>query len=235
MISNFDDLKTQVIVRGGIDTTSAYWTDDILNDWIQSATRWATAYKKWPMTNGRVSTTWAGVEEIAFEGYSADSLRFVQIGGNKLQKLNFEDYQIMKEFENNSQQRYYTSFGRLLMVNPSVDLSGTLTAYGQYTPADLDVTDLTSRTIFSDGDEDGNEAIVEEVLAYMNTREKKEQEALVHHQKASQILDSLWERVNDERYAAQPHRARGGMWQRFNVTAGGMSDEIVKRDQFPFG
>lgn len=236
MITTFGDIRDDVIKKLGISTTDAFYTEALLNNWCKQGIRWATAFKKWPFTEGRVSTTFvAGTEEWSFEGYKADSFRIMQIGGKRLEKLNFEDYQISKEEQPSATDRVFSDFGRLVFINPSIDLSGTLTAYGQYNPADIDVTDLTATTPFSNGDDEGNEAIVEEILSYANTREKKEKEAGYHHGRAVQILNGVWERVADEQFNYKTSRARGGMFQRFNVLAGGFRDDLIKRDQFPFG
>lgn len=235
MITTFGDIKNEVIQRLGVATTEAFYTDDVLNDWCQAATRWATSFKKWPVTEGRVSTTYvAGTEEWSFEGYKADSIRMLQIGGKRLDKLNFEDYQIFREEDSSGADRVFSDFGRLVFVNPNVDLSGTLTAYGQYTPADIDVTDLNAQTVFSGGDDEGNEAIVEEVISYAKTREQESDTAALHHNKAMQILNSLWARVGDEQYNYKTHRTRGGMWKRVNVIDSGVEDDKINRDQFLF-
>jgi len=96
MIANFGDIKNDVIRKLGISTTAAFYTDTILNEWIQQGVRWGTSYKKWPFTEGRISTTYAATEEWSFEGIKADSIRLLQVGGKRFQKLNFEDYQIFK-------------------------------------------------------------------------------------------------------------------------------------------
>ena len=234
MLTNFGDIKTDVIVKLGISTTSAYYTDAILNSWIQQGTRWASSFKKWPFTEGRISTTFTGTEEWSFESYKADSFRLMQIGGKRLNKLNFEDYQIFREEDESGSDRVYSDFGRLVFINPNIDLSGTLTAWGQYQPADIDITDLTATTVFSNGDEEGNEAIVEEVLSFANIRERKEGEANAHHVKATQILDGVYKKVADEQFQYQTHRTRGGMWKRINVIDGGVEDDKIQRDQFLF-
>jgi len=233
MLKTSSEIKNDVIQKLGISTTAAFYTDAILNDWIKQATRWATAYKKWPFTEGRVSTTFTGVEEWSFEGYKADSFRIMQIGGKRLEKLTFDDYQIFREEDSGANDRVFTDYGRLVFINPNIDLSGTLTAYGQYTPVDIDLTDATSTTVFSDGDEEGNEAIVEEVIAFANTREKKENESNFHHTRAVQILDSLYKKVADEQFNYKTHRTRGGMWRRIDV----INDSDISdnnEDQFYF-
>lgn len=228
-------MKTGVIVKLNINTTSAYFTDTILNTWIVDAYKWASGYKPWPFTEGRVQTTYTSTEEWTFEGYRSDSFRMIQVGGKRFDKLNFEDYQIYREDDDQGQDKVFTDFGRIVFVNPNAGVSGTLVAWGQYVPADIDTTDLTATTVFSEGEQEGNNAIVEEVLCYSKLREKNLKDADYHHALAKSILDRIWDRVGDEQYAYKPHRSRGGMFKRFNVVQGGLNDELVKRDQFPFG
>lgn len=237
MLKTYSDIRTDVIVKLGISTTSAYYTQEIIDDWIQQSTRWASSAKKWPFTEGKVSTTFAAGggdagDEYYFEGYKADAFRMVQIGGKRLRKLNFEDYQIMREEQPDSNDRVYSDYARTVYINPQIDLSGTLTAWGQYQPLDIDVTDENSVTLFSAGDEEGNEAIVEKVLYFANVREKKNNVALAHHQRAMEILDSLEAKVFDEQYQYQTHPSRGGIFGRIDVIDGFLEDEVYRRDQF---
>ena len=236
MLTTFSDIRNDFIRKAGIQTTAAGYTDAIIGGWAQQAARFATSYKKWPHTEGRISTTFAsGAEEFLFEGYKADTFRMLIIGGKRLQKLNFEDYMIMKEENPTATDRVYSDFGRLVYVNPLVDASGTLTAYGQYTPVDIDTTDESSTTVFSNVDEEANGAIVDEMLSYKMSREQKDKEAQFYHERAVATLDSLWSRLEAEQYAYQTHRTRGGWFKRMNILGGAVQDELIRRDQFPFG
>ena len=233
MLTNFNDIKTDIIVKLDIATTSAYYTDTILNNWIQQAERWATAYKKWPMTEGRLSTTYTSAsEEWNFEGIKADAVRMLQIGGKRFEKLNFEDYQIFREEQPDDTDRVFSDYGNTLFVTPKSGLTGTMTIYAQYAPVPIDVTDLTAETIFSNGNEEGNEAIVEEVLSYAHTREKREDKDNYHHQRATQILDALFDTIANEQYNYKTHKSRGGMFERVDVVEGSLYDELFKRNQF---
>lgn len=235
MLTTFGDIKSDVIRKLGIATTDTNYSDAIINGWIQGATRWVTSFNKWPHTEGRVSTTFVGgQEEWQFEGYKADTFRLMQIGGKRLTKLNFEDYQIFREEDSSGSDRVSSDFGRLVYINPNIDLSGTLTAYGQYVPVDIDVTDLTATTVFSGRDEEANEAIVQEVISYAKTRDQQDEEAEFYHKRAVAILDGLWNRISDEAYGYMTHRTRGGMWKRINVIDSGVEDDKIKRDQFLF-
>ena len=233
MLNNLGDIKNDVLVQLNASTTIAFYTDDILNDWTDKAHKWSAGFKKWPYTEGRISTTWTGSEESAYpEGWRADSIRVLQLGGKRLQKLNFEDYQIFREEQPDSDDRVFTDFGKVYFINPQVDSSGTTTAWGQFVPAGLDGTDPTVLTVFSGNDESGNEAIVQEVLSYAKTREKKIQEAILHHQRAMQILEEMWTKIKEEQFAYQTHHIRGGMWKRMDILEGVAEDELFRRDQF---
>ncbi len=76
-----NEIKTDIIVQGGISTSVGFFTDTILNTWIDKAHKWAAGYKKWPFTEGRVSTTYvadASTDEVGFtypEGWKPDSIR----------------------------------------------------------------------------------------------------------------------------------------------------------------
>lgn len=230
MLLTFADIQKDVVDKMGISTTTAYYTDALLGRWIQQAHRWATSYRKWPMTEGRISTTFTGAEEWSFEGIKGDSVRMLLIDGKRHKKLNYEDYLIMREEKPNGNDRVFSDFGRLVVVNPYTDASGTMVAYAQYAPTDIDITDHTATTVFSNGDEEGNEAIVEKVLEFAYTKEKKEKDAAVHGAKAVNILESLWKKYADEQYTNQTHPSRDGMFERIDVLGGGFNSNDT--DQF---
>lgn len=235
MLNNVGDIITEVLVRNNRTTVDSFVTDTMLQDWTRMSHLWASSYHKWPFTEGRISTTYTtgggeGSDEWFFEGYKADSLRMLLIGGKRLNKLNFEDYQIMREESPEGDDRAFSDFGRTVYINPRADVSGTLVAYLQYTPI-LDPTDLTATTIFSGFDEEGNEAIVEKITGYLKRREHLPQEAELHDQRAAVKLEEIWKRVQDEQYAYKTHPERGGMFERFDVLDGRPTDEF-KRNQF---
>ena len=217
-----DEIFNEVLVRNNRTTTDGFVTNAMLEDWYTEAHVWASAYKKWPFTEGRVSTTFttgtgSDGDEWEFEGYKADSFRIVTVGGKRLTKLNFKDYLIMREETPDSTDRVCSDFGRVIKINPNADVSGTIVAYGQYMPV-IDITDETSKTIFSDYDEEGNESIVEKMSTYLKRREHLFSEAEAHDQRAAQKLEEVWKRCQDEQYAYQTHPDREGIFKWFPVT-----------------
>lgn len=223
-----DDIFTQVLVRNNRTTTDSFITDTILKAWFKDAHEWASSHRKWPFTEGRASTTWATEETPVFEGWKSDSTRFIQVGGYRYQKLNFEDYQIFREEQPNSDERVFSDFARTYFINPN-STAGTLVAYGQYTPY-IDVTDETGITIFSDFDEEGNEAIVEKMTSYLKRREHLAEEAELHDNRAVAKLEAVWDKISKEQFAY--HSNDRGMFKRLDVLGGNYYDDLIKRDQF---
>ena len=224
------EIMTEVLVRNNRTTTDGFITDTMLMDWLREAHTWATSYKKWPFTEGRITTTYSSSsEEITFEGLKADTIRFAQIGGKRLQKINFEDYQIFREEQPEASDRVFSDYGRIVFVNPNVDATGTLVVYGQYQPV-IDPTDLTIETSFSSWDAEGNEALVEKMTSYLKRREHVPDEAELHDQRASAKLEEIYNRIGQEQFAY--HDKGEGMWKRVDVIGGVFEDELFKRDQF---
>lgn len=234
MLNNVGDLITEVLVRNNRTTTDSFITDAMLQDWVRQAHKWASAYHKWPFTEVRDNTLTYSTEEVPYSSfnvdYKADSIRILQIGDKRLKKLNFEDYLTFKEEEPSSDDRVFSDFGRILYIHAG-DLTGTITAWGQY-DVKIDPTDYTATTIFSDYDEEGNEAIIEKASSYLKRREHMVEEAELHDQRALAKLEEIWKRILDEQYKYQTHPAAGGQFERLDVVNGGFKDELFNRDQF---
>lgn len=225
-----NDIITEVLVRNNRSTTDGFITDTTIQGWLKDAHVWASAQQKWPMTEGRVSTTYTTQEEWSFEGYRADSFEFVTVGGDLFQKINFRDYIQMKDDTPSNTDKVYTDYGRTIFINVNSGSSGTLTAYGQYLPL-LDVTDLTAKTIFSDWDDEGNEALVEKMSSYLKRKEHLAEESELHDKRATEKLGEVASRIAKEQSNYQV-RNGDGMFKRFDAVNGGFREDIFKRDQF---
>ncbi len=233
------NIKNDFLVQNQSSTSVAFYTDTILNDWADKAHKYSAGYKKWAMTEGRVSTTFASLYTNEdgyltgdyFEGWKPDSIRLLTIGAKEVAKKNFYSFRRFLEDNTSSTERIYSDFGRQYFVNPTIDLSGTVTAWGQFTPATLDGTVADALTIFSDVADEGNEALVELMQSYAKKREKKVNESIAHLKEANRILDELWIRLQDEQFEYQQTRD-DGMFKRMDLLKGALRDDIFKRDQF---
>lgn len=224
-----DDIFTEVLARNNRTTTDGFITDAFLKGWYREANVWANAYKKWPFTEGKASTTYTTsiTDELGnvvvpyFEGWKADSVRYLTIGGKRMKKLEFNSF--LRFLEDNSlnyannNARIYSDYARQLYVNVGADVSGTLTAYGQYMPI-VDVTDETGITLFSDYDQEGNEAIVEKMSSYLKRREHLLDEAELHDKRAAAKLEEVYARIGDEQYGYQTKDQ--SMFDHFDVVRG---------------
>lgn len=232
------DLKYAFLVRNGMDTTAAYYTDTILNKMADDAHQWAAGLYKWPVTEGRVSTTMASLytDEDGYlvgvypEGWKPDTIRQLRIGGKKADKKNFAQFQDFLENNPQSNKRIFSDFGLRYYVNPNIDLSGTVTVWGQYAPASLGGDD-TAVTVFSDFNQDANEAIVEKMLEFGMQKEKKTPEAKIFETASLNRLAAIWKHITDEQFAYQTTEGEG-MFKRINVERGAIRDDLFKRDQF---
>ncbi len=225
-LKNESDIIKAVLSRNNRTTTDGFFDDSTLQGWFADAHIYGASYKKWPMTEGRVSTTWVATEEWSIEGYKANSIRIITVGGYALTKLNFEDYLKYREVEPSGADRVFTDHGKILFINPNLNVSGTMVAWGQYQPY-TDVTDLTVKTIFTDYDDEGNEAIVEKMSAYMKRMEHEQNDAELHDKRADALLEKVWARVLAEQYKYKTHPDSGGMFGRIDVLGGQqVSDEL---------
>lgn len=219
-----DDIFKELLVRNNLTTTDTFITDTILQKWYSQANIWATSFHKWPFTEGKASTTYTTAITDDFgnaiiqypEGWKADSIRILTIGAKRMQKLEFNSF--LRYIENNGVQgannnnsRIYSDYARQIYVNTGADVSGTLVAYGQYQPA-IDVTDENGLSVFSDYDEEGNEAILWKMTAYLHSREQESpvlirgkpvSQAIIAEQNAINILDGIWKRIGDEQFNYQ--------------------------------
>lgn len=241
------DIITEVLVRNNRSTTDGFVTDVMLQGWLKDAHMWATSYHKWPATEGRASTTFASyvtnedgyLQGVYPEGWKSDSIRSLTIGGKKVTKTNFYKFQKFLEDNPSDTSRIFTDRSRVIYVNPNIDLSGTVTAWGQYAPI-LDVTDMTAITVFSDMDEEGNEAIVNAMSSYLFEREspsvtlvrgKMVSPSIAKMQRATDILDLMWKRVGDEQFGYNTVQD-DGMFKRLDVLNGGFKEDLFRRDQW---
>lgn len=236
MLLNASDIITEVLVRNNRTTTDSFITDQMLQDWLREANTYCVAKYKWPLSEVRdQSLSWNGNEELSYDAFAidfkADSIRILQIGGKRLRKTQFESYQEQREDYASNTDRMFSDFGRTLFINPNCGLSGTIAAWGQYTPQ-IDPTDAAATTIFSTFDQEGNEAIIEKMTSFMKRREHQPDEAELHDQRADAKLADLWTKIQNEQFNYKSAKGSEGLWKRFDAINGGFRDDIFNRDQF---
>ena len=233
-MTTITNIKNEFLIRIQGNTSVAFYTDTILNEWLTQSYRFTCSYKKWPFTEGKISTTYSTpTDDEGFgypEGWKSDSVRHLEVGGKRFRKLSYYDYRGFREDNSDDTSKIFSDFGRRYYINPKADVSGTIAIWGQYTPA-IDITDGTSTTIFSGNEEEGNEAMVEEMLSYAKIREKKIVEAKYHHEKATTILDAILERIKQEQFGYHSRKDQG-MFERIDIVEGELYKDTNNPLQF---
>lgn len=227
MAYTYPQLQTEVLVRLGSDTTSTFYTEVNIRNWLITAHLWAAAYKKWPQTEYKDKS---GVFTIGTETYSypnigfrTDSIRLLQIGSYLFQKKNFNDYLKFREDYPDRDDKYFSDYGRTLYVNPKC-ASGTIYTYGQLTPTSLgSVASSSSSTVFANSEDEADEAIIEKAMSLAFLKAKKIQESITFENSAKQKLEELWKRITDEQHAYQTINKT--MFTDFDVLKGEINDE----------
>lgn len=248
MLVTLGDIKNDVLVKLNQGTSQGFYTDTLLNTWFNECYMYCASKYKWPMTQSKdTSLTFSqGTEIYAVPAqFKTDSIRVLQIGTSptiyNIGKTEFEDYMYFREWMTTASDRIWTEFTRNIYINPNMDVAGVITLYGQKNITSLDGTnsDATNTTIFSGAEEEGNEAIAYRMLGLAMMKEKRigqgakgklSGEGQVYLSMSDSILDAIWKRITDERYAYQNRNKE--MFRRLNVLKGGYQEEIFKRDQF---
>lgn len=240
------DIATAFLVRNNRTTADSFITDSYLDMWLDDAHKWAAGYKKWPMTENITELGTFGTEKLPYSGardtnIKMDSIRLLAVGNissigtmTPFKRVAYSEYLSYRQFTVAGVDAIFADFGRNVYVNTLASgASGTVYAFYQYLPATLGVG--TSTTIFSDYDDDANEAVVEKMTAYMKRREHLPQEAELHDARAEAKLDLVWKTIQDEKATYQPAPGSQGMWQRFDVLRGrGLQPSELSPNQFIF-
>jgi len=237
-LKTIGDIQSEFLVRNNLTTTDGFITDQMLKDWTNEAHIFCAGYKKWPFTEGRVSTTWASLatNEDGYlagsypEGWKSESIRLMTIGGSRIDKKNFQKFQQYLEDNPAATDRIFTDYNRVYYVNPRIDVSGTIAVWGQYTPV-VDLSLPSEVTVFSNYDEEGNEAMVEKITSYLKRREHQPQEAETHDQRASAKLEEVYGKIKDEQ-AMYQDTSNEGIFKRIDVVNGGFRDDELNENQF---
>ena len=230
-----DDLKTQILVRGGW-STSVTVSEANLNTLINRAYNFVTGYHKWPDTEGKVSTTYStavlndmGDVVLPYpERWKPDSIRILQIGGKRLEKITLEDYQIFREDQSSSTDRVFSDYGLEYYINPNADVSGSVVVWGQFSPIIL--SDETDLTVFDDNSTEADDAIIDMTMSFIYERLKEVNEAKSKTQEARIKIEELWKRVSDEQFNYKTKNR--GIFQRIDILNGQPYSDSIKRDQF---
>lgn len=207
----FSELKTELNNRLSITATNTFWTQAMLENWLNQANYWACTYKHWPFTEKAKTTTTKVQTDFDYDVYDypsdfrSDSIRRLEIKQSdgtikKYQKVRYEDF--LNYVEDEGDDYIFSDFRRRIFIYPKVKTAGLeISIWGQEKPEKM-IND-SDKTPFAEGDEAGEEAIIKRALMIALQKAKKYQEAAIEREEAKIILEELWARIQEEQITYQ--------------------------------
>jgi len=196
---NFGELKAELRARLSIATGNSFWTDEMLGEWINQANRWACTYKYWPFTEkAKYTVSRANARYYDYPPtFRTDSIRRLEIDGTEYEKKRYEDFMKYIKENPNGTDKIFSDFERFYFIHPVVKEDGKeIVVWGQEKPKKLENDEDT--TPFSEGEEDGEEAIIKRALMIALQKAKKYTEAQIQKEEAKEILEQIWSRIKEE-------------------------------------
>lgn len=180
------EMRNELISRLGVATNSTKFPSSRIQTLIKDAHLWATAlypFRELTLqtnlaTTGISSTVMPGASEHSYPAaYRSNSIWMIFIGTNEYRKRNFDD--LLRYALNNpaSIKRRYADLGRKFYMFATPANGQTMKLYGQQQATQL--SGDGDKTIFSDANDDGNEAIVLKAEAVAKQKPDKEQQAVI--------------------------------------------------------
>lgn len=240
------DIIAEFLVRNNRTTTDSFITDGMLDFWLDDSHKWGASYHKWPFTENITELGTFGTEKLPYSGardanIKVDSIRMLGVGDIAaiatmvpFKRVVFSEYLSYKQANVSGVDAIFSDFARNVYVNTLASgATGSVYAFYQFLPTTINAG--TTSTVFTDYDDEGNEAIVERMTSYLKRREHLADEAELHDKRAMDKLDIMWKTIEDE--AAQYQAAPGsqGMFRWFNVLYGrGLAPSQNNPNQFLF-
>lgn len=235
-------IKTELLTRLSKNTTTSFYTDTMLENWINRANKWGCGYKPWPFTEymDKSLAFVSGTELYSYPNstFKTDSIRVLKIGSNTLWsqnpefiKTSIKSYMKYREDYPVGTDKIFSDFQRQLYINPNC-VSGSVYSFAQLVPADIPLGDGgdSETSPFEGGEDEGVEAIIERVLSYASEKERKLTDSINHFKIAISILDGIWDRTKDEMSGYQDKNTP--LFERFDVLKGTYRSDINNPLQF---
>ena len=211
----YKELKEALQDRLSASATNTFWTPTMIGKWINRGVLWATNLYRWPFTERAVYTksranaryydypidTAGGVPAL-----KSDSIRLCQIeqSDGKMEEYTKTRYiDFMRYIEetqngyNDGSDKIFSDYRRRVFINPVVPVSDRkICIWGQEKAKKL--TADGDETSFSEGEETGDEAIIQYAKAIALRKGRRYNEAATEMAGALNLLREIWNRIEME-------------------------------------
>lgn len=213
MLTTRADIETETVARAMIANNSVAMPATRITEVTKQSNQWAGTLFFWPIlarnryfSSKPSSQSSTPILPLNYDYYDyptdflTGSVSRLYFNGEKYEKKAFQDF---LDYVDNTQQaslppdntkRIFAEYGRQFFVWPGVSTAGTNDGlvWGNIAPPDL--TNSTDKTIFSQWDDAGNEAIVKKNLSVLFER-LDAKFAQIQKQEAIQLLQTIWAKV----------------------------------------
>lgn len=195
--------------RLSVTSSSTFYTLTRVKSAINDAYIWAGGLFLWPATR-KAKTTSTQEDQYYYDypvGFKTDSVFRIDIDGQEYDPKSFEDFLDYRRDNPTSTKRIFASYGKQYFIfpTPTADGSNNLDVWGHEA-----VTTLSAdgdKTIFSDSEPEGNEAIVKQALAVLQAKGKDKKLGQVEDAEAKQILAAIYSKqlAQQQKYQRLDH------------------------------
>ena len=208
-------MQTALINELSTITTSTFWTQTMIKNWINRGVIWAVNFKPWPFTErSEYTKSRANAEYYDYPldtpdgppAFKSDSIRLCQVEQDDgtmatYQKTNYIDF--MKYLEgtangdNDGTDKIFSDFRRRYFINPIITVSGRkIIIWGQEKAKELSAD--TDETPFAEGEETGDQAIILYAKNLALKKARRYNDATAELNEAIRLLIEIWTRISDE-------------------------------------
>jgi hypothetical protein len=205
-MQDFEDMYTWVLSQLSASSSSTFYTLTIVKAEINYAYVWAASLFNWPQLEDAKKTSTVASQDYydTPSTFKPDSIYRMEIDDEKYDPKNFEDfldYRIDNSTETDT--LIFANHGMQFFVFPTPTSSGTnnMSAWG-YTTVDT-LVNTTDKTIFSDYDPAGNQAVCKQALASLQAKGKDKKTGQVEDAEAKSMLSIIYSKIASQQQKYQ--------------------------------
>src|SRR5574340_165187 len=194
LLITFEDLCAELLSRLQVADNSTLYTSQRCKDLIQQANQWATSQYLFPaLERAKTTHTEAGQYYYDYpDEFRTDAITRVYVDGKFYDSIAFDDF-LTKREEVGYTDKVFADYGRQWFIHPIPTVTGTnnVDIWGCINAPAL----ITSgKTIFSDSDATGNEAIVKKGLSVAVAKKNKNL-AVQEENEARSMLGTIYSKI----------------------------------------
>lgn len=162
------DLESELTSRLQSASNSTLYPTDRITELIQNAYVWTTQLFTWrDLLTAKSTTTQLNINYYDYpDDFRTGTIFRLEVGGEEYDRVSYEDFLSYLKDNSGTTKKIFANFKRWYFINPSPSSAGTsIDIWGSYNVIASDLSEETSKTIFSDNKQEGNEAVVKKAFS----------------------------------------------------------------------